>query len=180
MEEDMDICDTPPHVPVVADSSSGKWFYLDYYGMECGPSKLGDLKALVEEGALMSDHLIKHSDSDRWVTVENATSPLVTLNFPSIVSDTITQLVSPPEAPGNLLADTGDTGQSGPQSGGELSGTLSELVPCTDDSAAVFEPLEDLHIDERVGALLEGFPVVPGKELETVAGISLFINYFYH
>ncbi|KAM4103737.1 hypothetical protein ACJW30_06G100700 [Castanea mollissima] len=171
MEEDMDICDTPPHVPVSADSSTGKWFYLDFYGMECGPSKLGDLKALVEEGALMSDHMIKHSDSDRWVTVENATSPLVTVNFPSIVSDTITQLVSPPEAPGNLLADTGETGQSGPQSGEELSGTLSESVHCTNESAAISEPSEDLHIDERVGALLEGFPVVPGKELETVAEV---------
>lgn len=178
MEEDMDICDTPPHVPIVADSSTGKWFYLDYYGVECGPSKLCDLKALMEEGALMSDHLIKHVDTDRWVTVENATSPLVTLNFPFIVSDTITQLVKPPEAPGNLLADTGDTRQSGPQSGEEISVTLSEPVVRTDDTAAVFEPSKDLHIDARVGALLEGFPVIPGKELETVAGISLSVNYF--
>ncbi|KAG2717108.1 hypothetical protein I3843_03G159300 [Carya illinoinensis] len=167
MEEDMDICDTPPHIPVVADSSTGKWFYLDYYGMECGPSKLGDLKALVGEGALMSDHLIKHLDSDRWVTVENATSPLMTVSFPFIASDTITQLVKPPEAPGNLLADTGDTRQFGP--GEEILATCSEFLVCPDNSAATFEPSEDLHIDERVGALLHGFPVVPGKELETVA-----------
>lgn len=178
MEEDMDICDTPPHVPFVADSSTGKWFYLDYYGAECGPSKLRDLKTLVEEGALMTDHLIKHLDSDRWVTVENATSPLVTVNFPFIVSDTITQLVKPPEAPGNLLADNGEARQSRPLSGEEISTTLSKSVVCTDDSAAVLEPSEDLHIEERVGALLDGFPVIPGKELESVAGISFSVNKF--
>ncbi|KAG6717777.1 hypothetical protein I3842_04G117100 [Carya illinoinensis] len=165
MEEDMDISDTPPHVPVMAESFAGKWFYLNYYGVECGPSKLCDLKTLVEEGPLMSDHMIKHLDSDRWVTVENATSPLVAVNFPFIVPDTVTQLAKPPEAPGNLLADSGDTWQYGPQSRKETSITLSDSVVCTDDSA------EDLHIDERVGALLDGFPVIPGKELETVAEV---------
>ncbi|KAG7011928.1 Histone-lysine N-methyltransferase ATXR3, partial [Cucurbita argyrosperma subsp. argyrosperma] len=56
MEEDMDICDTPPHAPLVTDTSTGKWFYLDYYGVERGPTRLYDLKTLVEEGSLMSDH----------------------------------------------------------------------------------------------------------------------------
>lgn len=172
MEEDMDICDTPPHVSVVADSSTGKWFYLDYFGIERGPSKLCDLKALVDEGVLVSDHLIKHLDSDRWLTIENAVSPLVTSNFPSIVSDTVTMLVSPPEAPGNLLADTGDTGQSCAQSGEEASATLLQPLVCSNDNATVSESLEDLHIDERVGSLLDGFTVVPGKELETIGGIS--------
>uniref|UniRef100_A0A803QK07 SET domain-containing protein n=1 Tax=Cannabis sativa TaxID=3483 RepID=A0A803QK07_CANSA len=161
MEEDMDICDTPPHVPVVSDVSTGKWFYLDYYGVEHGPSKLCDLKALVEEGALLSDHMVKHIDGDRWVTVENAVSPLVTVNFTSIMSDSITQLASPPEAPGNLLADTGDTGQYGAQ-------TTEER---TNDSEALSEPLQDLRIDERVGALFDGFTVIPGKELEAVGEV---------
>ncbi|KAI5421954.1 hypothetical protein KIW84_045417 [Lathyrus oleraceus] len=93
MEEDMDICDTPPHVPVVTDLSSGKCFYLDYRGVENGPAKLCDIKFLVDEGVLMSDHFIKHLDSDRWLTVENAVSPLAAQSFPSIVSDTITQHV---------------------------------------------------------------------------------------
>ncbi|KAK9285863.1 hypothetical protein L1049_025064 [Liquidambar formosana] len=174
MEEDMDICDTPPHVlhvPLVADSTTGKWFYLDHLGMEQGPSKLCDLKALMEEGVLMSDHLIKHFDSDRWVTVENAASPMVTLNFPLIVSDTVTQMVSPPEAPGNLLVDTGDTGQSGSQLGEEALVTLPQAMFCPDESSAASEPLEDLHIDERVGALLTGFTVIPGRELETVGEV---------
>ncbi|XP_058006049.1 histone-lysine N-methyltransferase ATXR3 isoform X2 [Hevea brasiliensis] len=171
MEEDMDICDTPPHVPVVADSSMGKWFYLDYYGLECGPSKLCDLKTRVDEGFLMSDHLIKHIDSDRWVTIENAVSPLVTVNFPSIVSDTITQLVSSPEAPGNLLADTGDIGQSNIQSGEEVPVNLPQPLVCVSDSSAGSEPLEDHNIDERVGALLGGFTVVPGRELETIGEV---------
>ncbi|OMO60222.1 hypothetical protein CCACVL1_24326, partial [Corchorus capsularis] len=162
MEEDMDICDTPPHIPMVAESSVGKWIYLDYFGVECGPSKLCDLKALVDEGVLLSDHLIKHLDTDRWVTVENAASPMLTASFPSIVSDTVTQLVSPPEASGNLLVEVGDSRPLGIHSGHEA------LLSCLDDSAAASEPLEDLHIDERVGALLEGVNIVPGKELEIV------------
>ncbi|GMN58057.1 hypothetical protein TIFTF001_027145 [Ficus carica] len=144
MEEDMDICDTPPHVSIVSDLSTGKWFYLDYYGIEHGPSKLCDVKALVEEGTLMSDHMVKHVDGDRWMTVENAVSPLVTGNFPSIMPDSITQLVSPPEAPGNLLIDTGDIGQCGSQSIEEKAYNSPQPGP-----------LEDLRIDERIGALFE-------------------------
>uniref|UniRef100_A0A5B6ZPZ1 Putative histone-lysine N-methyltransferase ATXR3 n=1 Tax=Davidia involucrata TaxID=16924 RepID=A0A5B6ZPZ1_DAVIN len=168
MEEDMDICDTPPHVPTVSNTTTGKWFYLDNFGVECGPSKLCDLKALVEEGFLVSDHLIKHLDSDRWVTVENAVSPLVTINFPSIVSDSVTQLVSPPEAPGNILVDIGDTVQPGNQLGEETPSTLPESMFCPDDCSTASKLLEDLHIDERIGVLLEGFTVIPGRELETV------------
>ncbi|TQD70291.1 hypothetical protein C1H46_044168 [Malus baccata] len=171
MEEDMDICDTPPHVPVIADSSAGKWFYLDYYGVERGPSKLCELKALVEEGALVSDHMVKHLDSDRWVTVENAVSPLVTIHFPSLVSDSITRLVSPPEAPGNLLADTGDTAQYDAQSGKDTAITLLPPGFGADVGGAASEPLEDLHIEERVGALMEGFAVIPGRELEAVGEV---------
>ena len=35
------------------------WFYIDYSGFEQGPLKLGDLKKLVEDGLLQSDHLVK-------------------------------------------------------------------------------------------------------------------------
>ncbi|KAJ4851262.1 hypothetical protein Tsubulata_019950, partial [Turnera subulata] len=161
MEEDMDICDTPPHVPVVTDSSAGKWFYLDNFGVERGPSRLCDLKALVDDGVLVSDHFVKHLDSDRWLTIENAVSPLVAVTFPSIVSDTITQLVSPPEAPGNLLADAVDVGQS-------LSLTAEEQ---SDYSAAAVEPLEDSRIDERVESLMDGVTILPGKELETIGEV---------
>lgn len=165
MEEDMDICDTPPHIPVVAESAVGKWIYLDYFGIERGPSKLCDLKALVEEGVLLSDHLIKHSDSDRWVTVENAASPMLTASFPSIVSDTVTQLVSPPEATGNLLVEIGD-----PRPLSTLRGD-ENWISYQDESTAASESLEDLHIDERVGALLDGINFIPGKELEIVRGM---------
>ena len=170
MEEDMDICDTPPHVPVVTDSSSGRWFYLDYGGVENGPAKLSDIKVLVDEGVLMSDHFIKHLDSDRWLTVENASSPLTAQTFPSIVSDTITQLVNPPEAPGNLLADTGDILQSGPESCQEMPATSLRPLVCPDDNVLTSELLEDLHIDERVRNLLEGYDVIPGMELEAIKG----------
>ncbi|KAJ6289334.1 hypothetical protein OIU76_025196 [Salix suchowensis] len=168
MEEDMDICDTPPHVPTVADSSTGKWFYLDHFGVECGPSKLCELKVLVDEGSLMSDHFIKHLDNDRWLTIENAISPLVPVNFPSVVPDAITQLVSPPEAPGNLLGDTGDIGQSCAQIGEGVPVNFLQPPACPGHSAIESESVKDLQIEERVGVLLEGFSVVPGNELETV------------
>ncbi|CAI0460733.1 unnamed protein product [Linum tenue] len=165
MEEDMDICDTPPHAPVVADSSTGKWFYLDYFGIERGPAKLSDLKGLVDDGVLFSDHLIKHLDSNRWMTVEKAVSPKESPNFLSIVSESVTQLVSPPEAPGNLLADSMDIGQSGSHDGEEAHQTLVETPAFPDANAP------DLHIDERVMMLLEDVALVPGRELEAIGEI---------
>ncbi|XP_027344008.1 histone-lysine N-methyltransferase ATXR3 [Abrus precatorius] len=168
MEEDMDICDTPPHVPVVTDLSSGKWYYLDYGGVENGPAKLCDIKVLVDEGVMMSDHFIKHLDSDRWLTVENAASPLASQSFPSIVADTITQLVNPPEAPGNILSDTADNLQSGPENHQEMLASSQPPLVCPNDSVLTSELLEDLHIDERVRNLLEGHDVTPGMELEAI------------
>ncbi|KAG8386975.1 hypothetical protein BUALT_Bualt03G0204500 [Buddleja alternifolia] len=165
MEEDMDICNTPPHVPVVANAVAGKWYYLDHFGVERGPSKLSDLKTLLEEGYLVSDHLIKHLDSGRWVTVENAVSPLVTVNFPSIVPDTVTQLVCPPEAPGNLLTDNGN-GAFGNLAGEEMVTPSSHSMCCSNDNSADSKPVEDFLIDDRVGALLKGVKLIPGREFE--------------
>ncbi|KAJ7981346.1 histone-lysine N-methyltransferase ATXR3 [Quillaja saponaria] len=166
MEEDMDICNTPPHVPVMAGLSSGKWFYLDHYGVERGPNKFCELRTLVDEGLLASDHLIKHLDSDRWMTVENAASPLITVSFPSIVSDTITQLVSPPEAPGNLSVDTGDYLQVCSNNSQQMPVTSVQLTVCPENNMVPSESVEDLNIDERVGTLLEGYHVIPGREIE--------------
>ncbi|KAF6173975.1 hypothetical protein GIB67_039926 [Kingdonia uniflora] len=159
MEEDMDISETPPHEPVMADPNSGSWFYLDYLGTKQGPSRLCDLKNLVEVGLLQSDHLIKHSQSDMWLTVENAVSPLAPLKFSSVVSDTVTQMASPPEAPGNLLGDVGQSANNHLDQESSVS---------LDGSSAALEPSEDLHIGERVAALLKGYDVSPGMELETL------------
>ncbi|XP_011100313.1 histone-lysine N-methyltransferase ATXR3-like isoform X2 [Sesamum indicum] len=172
MEEDMDICNTPPHAPPVEDAVSGKWCYLDHFGIERGPSKLSDLKTLVKEGYLVSDHLIKHLDSDRWVTVEKAVSPLVTVNFRSIVPDTVTQLVCPPEAPGNLLADNGN-GVSGNE---EILGPSAHPIFCCKENLVASEHEEDLHIDDRVGALLEDVTLIPGKEVEMLAEVLQIIS----
>ncbi|XP_071726293.1 histone-lysine N-methyltransferase ATXR3-like isoform X2 [Rutidosis leptorrhynchoides] len=166
MEEDMDICDTPPHVPEAETSvtTSGKWYYLDHLGVEQGPSKLCDLKILVEGGALVSDHLIKHLDSQRWVTVENAVSPVATPNLPCSFLDSVTELVSPPEAPGNLIVDVGEFA------------SIRNLV-CEDALAVSAETsndqecLQDLRIDERVEALFDEVHNIPGRELETVTEI---------
>lgn len=172
MEEDMDICDTPPHVPAVIDSASGKWVYLDHFGVERGPTKLGDLKTLVEEGYLVSDHLIRHLDGDRWVTVEKAASPLVNRSLPSVItSDSITQLVSPPQAPGNLLVDVGDSVHCANKQlglGDEKSTFSPEQKLCLDKVSAMPESIEDFCIDDRVDTLLAGYNVIPGQELETV------------
>jgi len=171
MEEDMDICDTPPHVPVVTDLSSGKWYYLDYAGVENGPAKLCDIKVLVDEGVLLSDHFIKHLDSDRWLTVENAASPLAPQNFPSIVSDSITQLVNPPEAPGNILSDTPDILQSASENHQEMLTSSPPPLVCPSDTLCASELMEDFHIDERVKNLLESYDVTPEMELEAIKGI---------
>ncbi|XP_019167719.1 PREDICTED: histone-lysine N-methyltransferase ATXR3 [Ipomoea nil] len=168
MEEDMDICNTPPHAPVAADAVLGKWYYLDQFGVEQGPSNLCNLKTLVEEGFLVSDHFIKHIDSERWVTVENAVSPIVSANFPSIVSETVTQLASPPEAPGNILADNGELSQTGFQPSEYTIDKVSVPALCSVDSLTASHSFEDLHIDERVDALLKGITVIPGRELEAV------------
>ncbi|KAK9689683.1 hypothetical protein RND81_09G075000 [Saponaria officinalis] len=164
MEEDMDICDTPPHVSSVPTSNTGKWYYIDHYGEERCPSRLGDLKALVEEGLLMSDHLVKHLDCDRWVTVENAASPIVSANFTTVFSDSVVQVVSPPVAPGNLNVDSehaqNQVCRDGSVDPGEgVSGSEEQLF------------VEDLNIDERVGALLDGFTVVPGKEFDVLGEV---------
>lgn len=170
MEEDMDICNTPPHVTTVAEGTIGKWYYLDQFGVEQGPSRLCKLKSLVEEGYIVADHFVKHADSERWVTVENAVSPMATVNFPSVVPDVVTQMVSPPEAPGNVLEDKCDLAQLNDQVAVDAIAPSSEIVACQADSLTAFEPLGEHQIDERVGALLEGFPVTPGMELEVIGG----------
>lgn len=175
MEEDMDICNTPPHDPVVENAITGKWFYLDRLGEEQGPSRLSDLKKLMEEGFLVSDHLIRYLDSDRWITVEKAVSPLVTSNFPTIVSETITQLVSPPEAPGNILVDNGDLSESSNKVGQDLPPPSLDPMSYPQDNSAALEALEDLRIDERVGAFLDGYTVIPGRELEMVGGTEILL-----
>ncbi|CAA0395313.1 unnamed protein product [Arabidopsis thaliana] len=177
MEVDMDICDTPPHEPMASDSSLGKWFYLDYYGTEHGPARLSDLKALMEQGILFSDHMIKHSDNNRWVTIENATSPAVNMNFPSVVSDAVTQLVNPPEAPGNLLEDIADTTEAVciEQGAGDSLPELVSVRTLPDGKEIFVENREDFQIDMRVENLLDGRTITPGREFETL-GEALKVN----
>ncbi|XP_051140439.1 histone-lysine N-methyltransferase ATXR3 isoform X21 [Andrographis paniculata] len=166
MEEDMDICNTPPHVSQGADAVAGKWYYLDHIGVERGPSTLSDLKTLVKEGYLVSDHLIKHSDSDRWITVEKAVSPLVNTNFHSILPDSVLGLACLPEAPGNILADS----RIDVSSNEEMEASSLHPIPCSDDASADSNS-EDLHIDDRVRALLEGVTLTPGSEAEMLSEV---------
>ncbi|KAG5596928.1 hypothetical protein H5410_038160 [Solanum commersonii] len=171
MEEDMDICNTPPHVTTVAEGTVGKWYYVDQFGVEQGPSRLCKLKSLVEEGYIVADHFVKHADCERWVTVESAVSPMATVNFPSVVSDVVTQMVSPPEASGNVLEDKCDLAQLNDQVAVDTFPPSSEIVPCHGDNLTAAEPSLEHHIDERVGALLEGISVTPGRELEIIGEV---------
>ncbi|EPS70938.1 hypothetical protein M569_03815, partial [Genlisea aurea] len=168
MEVDMEICNTPPHISSAADTAAGKWYYLDHFGMERGPASLSDLKILMEEGYLASDHLIKHSDSDRWVSVEKAVSPLVSGNFISIVPDTISQLASPPEAPGNLLADSGNLLLSDD----DILGSFHP-ISFSDDHVFTSKSVEDFRIDDRVADLLRGVALIAGQEVEMLADVLL-------
>jgi [histone H3]-lysine4 N-trimethyltransferase ATXR3 len=165
MEEDMDICDTPPHASTASDMIPnavsvpvpGKWFYLDNFGVEQGPSTLIDLKMLVKEGYLQPDHMIKHENSDRWLTVENAASPLVTLVFPSIVGTAADAI--------DLNAETG---------------VPLEEAPCFDTglpdlnldigTADELEMDDEYRIDERVASMMEGYVFTEGAELDILSG----------
>uniref|UniRef100_A0A6V7QVI8 ATXR3 GYF domain-containing protein n=1 Tax=Ananas comosus var. bracteatus TaxID=296719 RepID=A0A6V7QVI8_ANACO len=121
-----------------------------------------NLKRLMDEGFIQSDHLIKHGDTDRWVTVENATSPLVPTIVPSVDSDVVTRMVSPPEASGNLLGEVEELSQEAPN----LTSDRQELH--MEDASVALDELGDFHIDARVQALLNGHTIVDGKELESL------------
>lgn len=140
--------------------------YLDQFGVEQGPSKLADLKKLVDDGYLLSDHLIKHADCNRWVTVENAATPLVPSDISLVYSDGTTQLVSPPEAPGNLLDEAR-----------EEASALASSADNEQMEEASEEPKEDLYIDNRVGALMYGSVLVEGHELEILGGKNPFFTF---
>ncbi|KAG0503619.1 hypothetical protein HPP92_003691 [Vanilla planifolia] len=82
------------------------------------------------------------------------------LNLPSIVSDVVTGMVNPPEAPGNSLGDFVDPNV-------EILSPI-QLQEHQLNDVILSEPIEDLHIDERVETLLKGYNVTDGKELETI------------
>lgn len=167
MEEDMDICDTPPHASTASDMIlnpvpvpipvPGKWFYLDNFGMEQGPSTLADLKTLVEEGYLQPDHMIKHENSDCWLTVENAASPLVTPVFPSIVGAAIDPI--------DLNAETGVALDEAPRFDTGLPDLNLDI-----GTADELEMDDEYRIEERVASFLEGYVFTEGTELDILSG----------
>ncbi|CBI28983.3 unnamed protein product, partial [Vitis vinifera] len=86
-----------------------------------------------------------------------------------LVSDHLIKHVD--KAPGNLLAEAGDATESSKLLDEETPATLLQSMSCNNDSSTASEPLEDLQIDERVRALLKGFTVIPGRELETLGEV---------
>eukprot|EP01018_Ginkgo_biloba_P011217 Gb_22849 [translate_table: standard] len=151
------------------------WFYIDHLGIEQGPLKLGDLKNLVEDGLLQSDHLVKRDRSDEWVTVENAASPMPFGNLPLSISKLFpqTQIGQACETSMNKLGVVADTCKS-------VQGILncdsqgrnnphSQIQQDDSSAGQAFNNLEDFHIDERVERLMQGFNLIPGRENETVS-----------
>ncbi|GJZ94247.1 hypothetical protein Tco_0666450 [Tanacetum coccineum] len=95
----------PTFLPRVSQAEF-KIFLKQDVARSLGPSRLLDLKMMVEEGFLVSDHFIKHLDSQRW-------------------------LVSPPEAPGILLVEVGELVPASNQTDEEV---LPVSVETNDDS----------------------------------------------
>ncbi|KAH9323189.1 hypothetical protein KI387_017828, partial [Taxus chinensis] len=141
------------------------WVYIDHLGIEQGPIKLVDLRMLVEDGQLQSDHLIKREGTDEWVTIENAASPMpfgklslvTTKIFPQVHSDPISE--TPRNKPGVVANNLENV--NGMQN---CESTFSVLQ----DNSGNFW-LEDFHIDERVEKLMQRFPLIPGRENEIVS-----------
>jgi len=121
--------------------------------------------------------MIKHSDNNRWVTIENATSPVVNINIPSIVSDAVTRLVNPPEAPGNLLEDIADAAKAVHMEQG-AEDSLPESLSIPDSNDTVVGHHEDFQFDNRIASLLDGYTIIPGRELETLGGTVADVKYY--
>jgi len=140
------------------------WFYLDHLGFEQGPSKLGDLKRLVEDGLLQSDHLIKREGTDEWVTVDDAASPMLFGNLSLPTSRVFLQ---------SQVRQFDETSMNKPGVAANacrnVQGTEkrdSTLFVQQDDFNS--DRLEDFHIEERVEKLMQGFHLIPGRENEIV------------
>ncbi|KAJ1698179.1 hypothetical protein LUZ63_006691 [Rhynchospora breviuscula] len=166
MEEDMDICDTPPHATTPSDLNPnpvslpvpGKWFYLDYFGTEQGPSALADIRTLVEEGNLQSDHMIKHENSDCWVTIENAASPLLVPVFPSVVG-------TPADSIDLNVVDNGVAQDEAPRFEKTGLPDLNLDIGSGDE----LEMNDEFRIDERVASFLDGYVFSEGSELDMLS-----------
>lgn len=72
------------------------------------------------------------------------------------------------------MVDLGDTVQCANQLFEGSVSTSQEPKAFPDENTTVSDPVEDRDIDKRVGALLEGYHIIPGQELETIRGNFLF------
>lgn len=140
------------------------WFYLDHLGFEQGPSKLGELKRLVEDGLLQSDHLIKREGTDEWVTVEHAASPMPFGNL-SLPTSRVLQ---------SQRRQFDGTSMNKP---GVAANACRNVQGMENRNSTLFvqqdglnsDGLEDFHIEERVEKLMQGFLLIPGRENEVVS-----------
>ncbi|XP_057838042.2 histone-lysine N-methyltransferase ATXR3 [Cryptomeria japonica] len=141
------------------------WVYIDHLGIEQGPLKLADLRMLVDDGQLQSDHLIKREGSDEWVTLENAASPMPLGKLSLITSKCSPQTQSDPvtEIPSNK---TGVEANNSKNVQGMPNCDSIHSAPQDSNTNVWFE---DFHIDERIEKLMQGFPLIPGRENEIVS-----------
>ena len=143
-------------------------------GFEQGPSKLGELKRLVEDGLFQSDHLIKREGTDEWVTIEHATSPMPFGNL-SLPTSRVLQ---------SQRRQFDGTSMNKP---GVAANACRNVQGMENWNSTLFvqqggfnsDGLEYFHIEERVEFFLQGFLLISGRENEFVSGIAPSVSFCY-
>ncbi|KAL3697909.1 hypothetical protein R1sor_011985 [Riccia sorocarpa] len=144
------------------------WVYIDRQGTYQGPLELGQLKEMQEIGMLQSDHLVCQEGSNEWVTLENARSPPKGSPVKKPLEDCSSSRIheaSPPAYPPFIRDGLED---DNPPLENEDCDICPPGTEVPRGNRLDGEQFEDLHIDERVEKLMQGFTYVPGKEGEAV------------
>ncbi|KAL2644717.1 hypothetical protein R1flu_012304 [Riccia fluitans] len=144
------------------------WLYNDRHGTLQGPVELEQLRKMQENGLLQSDHLICRDGTNEWVTLENAGSPANcspgNKQLPGPSSSGVHQASPPPAYSRFSLDGHQDDRLTLEHADCDICPPGTEVPHVT----PVDGEFEDLHIDERVEKLMQGFPYIPGKEGEAV------------
>lgn len=158
-------------------SSAGGWHYIDRDGVLQGPVRLVELKQQSVSHELMLDHLVIRSGTNEWVTLEHARSPgdsQRVLGESASAEHYLSGVAQLVQTVGSVHAVRGD---EKPSNG--IGVAFTSVKPDTQmqleySRTAGYSEI-DHQIDARVEAFMRGFPLVPGKEKETVFGTHLFL-----
>ncbi|BBN01324.1 [histone H3]-lysine4 N-trimethyltransferase ATXR3 [Marchantia polymorpha subsp. ruderalis] len=155
-----------------SESLSRGWLYNDRHGDLQGPVELGQLRELLDNGLLQSDHLVRREGTNEWVTLEHAGSPPSNWlpssprnKQPSSLSSSGLSQASPLSCPPHSQDRLKDELVAVEYADHDICPPGTEVSNAASSLGGDFE---DLHIDERVEKLMQGFTYVPGKEGEIV------------